>query len=110
MAESRDRVLLEYAEPTGRIPFREWLDELSDRRVRAAIDARLLRVRLKNFGDVKRIGAGVEELRIDVGPGFRVYFGRVGERIVLLLVGGDKRTQAKDLKTAQHYWANYIEA
>jgi putative addiction module killer protein len=104
-----ERVLLEYQEPDGKIPFREWLGRLKDKRARAAVDARLLRVRLGNFGDAKAIGGGVDELRIHVGPGYRVYFAKDGDKVVLLLIGGDKGTQAKDIKAVQGYWAEYRE-
>ena len=109
MPEPRECILLEYAEPSGRIPFREWLEELREKRVRAAIDARLLRVRLGNFGDARPVGSGVEEMRVHVGPGYRVYFARDGDQIVLLLIAGEKRAQTKDIKAAKQFWANYKE-
>ncbi len=71
------------------------------------IDARLARVQLGNFGDTKGVGEGVLELRIDYGPGYRVYLGRDGSAVVILLLGGDKRTQSKDIDTAKKYWADY---
>ena len=73
------------------------------------VRARLNRIRLGNFGDCKPVGAGVEELRIDFGPGYRVYFGREGQLVVVLL-GGTKRTQAKDIPRAQGYWKEYLDA
>lgn len=92
------------------MPFREWLDELKDRRSRAAIDARLLRLRLGNFGDSKSVGGGVRELRVHRGPGFRVYFAEDGDRIVVLLLGGVKGTQSADIRTAKRFWVRYQEA
>ena len=80
---------------------------LTDRRVRARIEARLARVAAGNLGDVEPVGEGVLELRIDWGPGYRVYFSRVGHVIVLLLCGGDKRTQQKDIKRAKAYFEDY---
>lgn len=74
---------------------------------RARIRVRLNRVRLGNFGDCKSVGGGVSELRIRYGPGYRVYLGRKGNRLVILLYGGDKRTQSNDIALAQQYWANY---
>jgi len=71
------------------------------------IAARIDRIELGNFGDSKALGQGVCELRVDYGPGYRVYFGRDGRQIVVLLVGGDKRTQSKDIATAQQFWADY---
>ena len=80
---------------------------LKDRRARARILVRLNRVRLGNFGDSKSVGDGVFELRMSFGPGYRLYFGREGEAMVLLLCGGDKSTQSKDIARAKDYWADY---
>ncbi len=80
--------------------FDAWFEGLRDRQARARIDARLRRVELGNFGDVKPVGEGVSELRIDYGPGYRVYLAQRGIEIVVLLAGGDKSTQAKDIKLA----------
>lgn len=80
--------------------FARWLDELRDIKARARIQARIERLSLGNSGDVKPVGAGVSELRIDYGPGYRVYFKKVGRTIIILLVGGDKRSQDSDIKTA----------
>ena len=77
-----------------------WFDSLHDRQARARINARIRRVSLGNFGDVKPIGEGVSELRIDFGPGYRVYFVQRGQTLVVLLAGGDKRTQDRDIKKA----------
>lgn len=76
----------------------------------AIVRARLNRIRLGNFGDCKSVGNGVEELRIDFGPGYRIYFGRQGLLAVILLCGGDKKTQARDIATAQKYWKEYLDA
>jgi putative addiction module killer protein len=73
----------------------------------AAVRARLNRVRL---GSYKSVGGGVEELRIDFGPGYRIYYGRDGVSVVLLLCGGSKRTQERDILTAQKYWREYLDA
>jgi putative addiction module killer protein len=81
--------------------FDKWLSALRDRRVRAKVQARITRLALGNPGDVKPVGAGISELRIDYGPGYRVYFMRRGPVLVVLLCGGDKRTQAADIKLAQ---------
>ena len=91
-------------------PFSEWLAELRDARAIGIVRARLNRIRLGNFGDCKSVGGGVEELRIDFGPGYRIYYGRVGSTVVVLLCGGDKRTQTRDILTAQRSWKEYLDA
>lgn len=96
-----------YQTREGAIPFREWFAALKDRAAQMRIDARLVRLRSGNLGDVKAVGGGLSELRIDYGPGYRVYIGMVGNTLVLLLCGGDKRTQAADIKRAKKYWDDY---
>ena len=96
-----------YATRNGKVPYSRWLNSLKDVRGRAVVRVRLNRIRLGNFGDCRTVGEGVMELRIDHGPGYRVYFGRVGRRIVLLLCGGDKASQSKDIELARAYWADY---
>jgi len=96
-----------YVTVDGRAPFSEWLGALRDIKVRAKIRVRLDRVSLGNLGDCHGVGDGVQELRIDYGPGYRVYFGLVGSTIVLLLCGGDKSTQVKDIEQAKGYWREY---
>lgn len=81
--------------------FVQWLDELRDIRARARIQARIERLAAGNPGDVKPVGDGVSELWIDYGPGYRVYFTRRGNEVVILLAGGDKSTQDTDIKIAQ---------
>ena len=88
-------------------PIVEWLQALKDRQARTRIEARIARVAVGNFGDVEPVGEGVMELRIDWGPGYRVYFARPGQVIVLLLCGGDKRTQQRDIKRAKAYFEDY---
>ncbi len=80
--------------------FAKWLDGLHDIRGRARILVRIERLVAGNPGDVKPVGEGVSELRIDYGPGYRVYYKKQGQKVVILLAGGDKSTQAKDIKTA----------
>lgn len=80
--------------------FVQWLDELVDIRARARVLARIRRLAEGNAGDVKPVGEGVSEMRIDYGPGYRVYFTKQDREIVVLLAGGDKRTQSADIKTA----------
>ncbi|MGB8261800.1 MAG: type II toxin-antitoxin system RelE/ParE family toxin [Terracidiphilus sp.] len=81
--------------------FRRWRLRLRDERARALIASRLDRLAFGNPGDVRPVGAGISELRIDYGPGYRVYFQSRGDTIVILLCGGDKSTQAKDIRTAK---------
>ena len=99
--------LQEYVTPRGRNPFREWLLGLRDVQARARIRVRLNRIRLGNFGDVKSVGDGVHELRIPHGPGYRVYFARRQQTVVLLLCAGDKSTQSADIEKAKEYWVDY---
>ena len=80
--------------------FVKWLDGLNDIRARARILVRIERLATGNPGDVKAVGEGVSELRIDYGPGYRVYYRRQGRKVIILFAGGDKRTQARDIKTA----------
>lgn len=80
--------------------YTKWFDNLRDRVARARINIRIRRLSLGNFGDVKPVGAGVSEMRIDYGPGYRVYFVQRGQAVVVLLAGGDKRTQDRDIATA----------
>ena len=83
------------------------MNSLRDARGRAQIEVRLDRLELGNFGDCKPAGEGVLELRIDFGPGYRVYFGKDGESLVILLAGGTKRRQQQDIKAAQERWQDY---
>ena len=98
-----------YADEKGKEPFRDWLYGLRDRAAFARITVRLDRVELGNFGLSKSVGNGVFELKIDYGPGYRVYYAISGKAVVLLLIGGDKSTQAKDIETAKSYWASHRE-
>ena len=91
----------------GLIPFDEWFDSLRDRRMQVAVDARLVRVRAGNFGDCKSVGGGVSELRIAVGPGLRVYYGIRGTKLVILIGGGDKGSQSRDIRRAQQLWQQF---
>ena len=89
--------------------FARWVDGLKDVRARARVLARIERLAGGNPGDVAPVGEGVSELRIDYGPGYRVYFKRTGQELVVLLAGGDKSSQAKDIKTALRLARNLAE-
>ena len=102
------KTILNYATESGKEPFREWLNSLRDKVAVARIRSRLERVEQGNFGDVKPVGSGVSELRFTFGSGFKVYFGQDGDTLVVLLVGGDKATQEKDIATALGYWTDYL--
>jgi putative addiction module killer protein len=86
--------------------FANWLDNLHDIQARARVLVRIERLAVGLAGDVKSVGSGVSELRIDYGPGYRVYFKRRGREIIVLLAGGDKKTQARDIRTALRLAAN----
>lgn len=104
---SVERTIVIYETSDGKMPFLEWLNGLKDAKARATIRARLDRVRLGNLGDVKSIGDGLHELRIDFGPGYRVYFGQDRLVLVILFCGGDKRSQSKDIGKAKILWREY---
>jgi putative addiction module killer protein len=91
----------------GQIPFDDWFDSLRVRTWQVAVDARLARVRAGNFGDSKSVGGGVSELRISLGPGLRVYYALHGNQIVVLLGGGDKSRQNRDIRRAQENWEQF---
>jgi len=98
----------EYLTAGDKSPYREWLGTL-DAPVRARIQARVLRFELGNLGDSKSVGEGVWEARLAFGPGYRLYFGRHGNTVILLLLGGDKGSQAKDIRRAKQYWMDFLE-
>lgn len=99
--------ITDYLTDDGHDPMKEWLASLADRQARARVLVRMQRMAAGNFGDCKLIAEGVWELRIDYGPGYRVYYARAGEKLLLLLIGGDKRKQQADIDTALAYWNNW---
>ena len=105
--ESQEKTILIYVKEDGSTPFNDWLEALRDRKARAIIRTRINRVRLGNLGDCKSVGEGVSELRIKFGAGYRIYFGQEGDTIIILLSGGDKSSQNKDIKQALTYWQDY---
>ena len=88
-------------------PYVAWLGALPDRQAKARIVVRVNRMAGGNLGDVKPVGDGVWEARIDYGPGYRLYYAQAGRRLILLLIGGDKRTQQSDIAKAHDYWNNW---
>ncbi len=104
--EPHERRLVHYLH-NGKNVFSGWLNGLPDIEARAAVRIRLDRVAAGNFGDCRPVGEGVWELRIHYGPGYRVYYGEDGPAVVLLLCGGDKRGQRRDIARARRFWADY---
>jgi putative addiction module killer protein len=98
--------VVQYETEVGTCPFAEWFEGL-DARAAAKVRTAIARIETGNFGDVKPVGAGVSERRIDFGPGYRVYFGQDGQRLVILLVGGTKKRQQRDIDQAKAYWHDY---
>ena len=86
--------------------YAKWLEGLRDARARGRVLTRMDRLQCGNPGDVRPVGEGVSEMRIDYGPGYRVYFKKLGDTLVILLAGGDKRTQSQDIRTALHLARN----
>lgn len=98
-----------YVAQNGKRPFIEWLASLKDKQARHRIQNRLDRLSLGNRGDHRSLGDGVFELKIDYGPGYRMYFGEYTLQIVVLLLGGDKKNQDEDIKKAKKYWRHYLQ-
>jgi putative addiction module killer protein len=96
-----------YQRIDGSVALTQWLAELRDVKVRASLEIRFQRVALGVLGDTRPVGEGVIELRVDLGPGYRAYCARYGAALVILLCGGDKRTQDADIKRAKGYWADW---
>ena len=90
-------------------PFIEWLESIQDRKTQQRIRTRIERLKFGSLGDVKFIGEGVFEMRLHFGAGYRIYFGKVDNTIVLLLCGGDKSSQTRDIERAKNYWREYTE-
>ncbi len=99
--------VLRYQAEDATEPVTEWLNNLRDRQAQARLRVRLRRLEVENFGDCDPVGEGVFELREHVGAGYRVYFGRHGRQVVILLCGGDKKSQTADIKRARKYWVDW---
>lgn len=98
-----------YHQVSGRVPFMDWLHGLRDSRTRAILRNRLERFAEGNPGHWRSVGQGVFELKIDCGPGYRIYFGWEGPHVIILLNGGDKKSQTQDIHEAQNFWQDYKE-
>ncbi len=99
--------ILEYVSRDGKIPFSVWWRKLKDRQARNRILIQIDRLELGNTGDCKSLGNGVYERRIHYGPGYRIYYGKTGKQIILLLCGGNKASQQQDVRRAKQYWEDY---
>ncbi len=98
--------VLEYLDRNGRSPYSEWFDSLSAQAA-AKVAVAVTRLAQGNFSNVKSVGGGVYEYRVNFGPGLRIYFGKDGERLVILLAGGSKKRQQKDIDDARNRWQDY---
>jgi putative addiction module killer protein len=99
--------IFHYRTAFGKVPFQDWFDALKDAAAETRIAARLERILAGNFGDAKSVGDGVFELRVDHGPGYRIYYAVVGRDVILLLCGGDKRRQSTDIAAAIGFLKDY---
>lgn len=104
------REVLIYETADSKCPFEDWLIKLKDVVARATIRKRINRVRMGNLGKNRSLGDGVWELKVDFGPGYRVYYGEDGPTVVVLLCGGDKGSQDRDIAKAKDYWRDYSRA
>jgi putative addiction module killer protein len=104
--EATPRILRQYQTEKGTEPFRAWITGLHDAEGRAVVRTRLNRLQAGNLANCRSVGGGVHELKINFGPGYRVYFG-VDGNLVVLLNGGDKASQSRDIRKAKEYWADY---
>ncbi len=99
--------VVRYRTPEGTVVVSDWLRKLRDANARTAIDRRIFRMELGNFGDRRFCRDGVWEMRIDIGPGYRLYYALAGSQLILLLCGGDKRTQDADIDRACAFWSEW---
>ena len=110
MRDVHPRNLQVHRTSRGREPFTEWFESIQDTKTQTRIEARLNSLKYGNFGDCQSVGDGVFELRLHFGSGYRIYFAAVDDTIVLLLCGGDKSSQTRDIVRAKAYWLEYKEA
>lgn len=107
--KAKSKTIRIYTDSTGEAPFNRWLKSIKDPTLRARIRARLDRLSLGNYGDYKSVGDGVCELRLTFGPGYRIYYVDLDEVVVILLWGGNKSSQERDIKKAKHFWRELKE-
>jgi putative addiction module killer protein len=105
---NKPKMVIVYQDAAGHEPFTDWLNSLRDPTTRRRILKRLLQVEQGHYGDFKPVGGGLYELRLFFGPGYRIYFGEDGNTMVVLLSGGDKNSQQRDIQRAQFYWKEYL--
>jgi putative addiction module killer protein len=105
----KERTLLYYSTKNNEVPFVEWLKNLKDSSTQVRIRRRLDRIELGNFGDCASVGEGISELRLFFGSGYRIYFAEKNDEIIILLCGGDKSSQKKDIMLAKSYWRDLKE-
>ncbi len=110
MLDVRPREIQIFRDQNGREPFTDWFESVRDLKILNRIQARLDRLESGNLGDYRPVGNGVFELRFQFGPGYRIYFGEVDNTMVLLLCGGEKSSQTRDIQRAKVYWQAYKEA
>ena len=104
MPVAQPRELEFYRTPNGQEPFTQWFESIPDLKTRTRIQARIDHIESGNLGDHSSLGGGISELRLQFGSGYRVYFGQIGNTIVLLLCGGDESSQERDISRAKAYW------
>jgi putative addiction module killer protein len=105
----KERVVEYFYTPAGKAPAKDWLNSIKDKLTQAILFKRIRQASLGNFGDHKSIGQGVFEMRIDFGPGYRIYYGVHKDEVILLLMGGSKRAQQADIDKAKTYWTLWKE-
>ena len=107
--QSKQRAVDYYRTPAGKAPAQEWLSAIKDKLTQAILYKRIRQAGLGQFGKTRNVGDGVWELKIDYGPGYRVYYGIHGDELILILMAGSKRTQTADIKKARAYWIEWKE-
>ena len=108
MKVAEEKEVIFFEDSRGKRPFLVWLKKL-DSVTQARVEQRILRISLGNYGEHRALKDGINELKLKFGSGYRVYFGEDGKKVMVLLVGGDKKTQSKDIERAKEYWKEYEE-